>query len=521
MAHVIVLNALGSGVYLKAAGAGSSGDPHIPAHTLDEIVAALPAGTNNIGDVDILTLVGDNIDLDSGAGTDTHAGVAVLLPASGGHVIGGTPTNPIRVDTVGSTVQRIAVASWFPGAGVVASIAGVPNVVASVIGVPAVVGSMHVGNFPSVQAVSIASAYVPQNVVASAIGTIFAVVNTGAVGTQNAVVNTQATVNIGATIHAVVNTGAVGTQHSVVNTQATVNVAGIVTVHLYNPEVQVQTGSIHVGNFPAVQPISLASVYVGMQVVASAVGTIFAVVNTGAVGTQNSVVGGSVNVVGNIVASTIGTIFAVVNTSAAGTGHMVVNTQATVNVAGGVLVASVIGAPSVLASLPQVSRMAVASWFPGAGVVASVIGAPSVVASIPNIPTVAIASAYWPWSMTGSVHVGNYPGPAPANIVSGIGRTAGVTTGVSVLAAAGASLRNFITAISVVNAAVSAGTPFNVYDGTATLFTGYAAEKGGGLAQAFTVPIKAAVGGTIVIAATVASSDLYATLVAYKGQVGD
>jgi hypothetical protein len=52
--------------------------------------------------------VGDTTDLDTGAGTDDHGVVAVGLPAPGGHVVGGTPTNPLRVDPTGTTAQPVS-----------------------------------------------------------------------------------------------------------------------------------------------------------------------------------------------------------------------------------------------------------------------------------------------------------------------------------------------------------------------------------------------------------------------------
>jgi len=51
---------------------------------------------------------GDVEDLDSGAGTDEHEVFAIGLPASGGHVVGGTATNPIRTDPTGATTQPIS-----------------------------------------------------------------------------------------------------------------------------------------------------------------------------------------------------------------------------------------------------------------------------------------------------------------------------------------------------------------------------------------------------------------------------
>lgn len=77
---------------------------------------ALPAGTNNIGDVDVLTLpattnagaTAKTSDYDSGAGTDTVTMFGLALPASGGAVQGGTATNPVRTDPTGTTTQPVS-----------------------------------------------------------------------------------------------------------------------------------------------------------------------------------------------------------------------------------------------------------------------------------------------------------------------------------------------------------------------------------------------------------------------------
>lgn len=53
-------------------------------------------------------LTGDHADLDSAAGTDDHEVVAIGLPGSGGHVVGGTATNPLRTDPTGSTTQPVS-----------------------------------------------------------------------------------------------------------------------------------------------------------------------------------------------------------------------------------------------------------------------------------------------------------------------------------------------------------------------------------------------------------------------------
>jgi hypothetical protein len=77
---------------------------------------ALPAGNNNIGDVDVATLPTGSVaaataktaDYDTGGGTDTVVMMGVALPKSGGAVAGGTSTDPLRVDPTGTTTQPVS-----------------------------------------------------------------------------------------------------------------------------------------------------------------------------------------------------------------------------------------------------------------------------------------------------------------------------------------------------------------------------------------------------------------------------
>jgi hypothetical protein len=81
-----------------------------------DVVAALPAGTNNIGDVDVASLPAGSqagatvktADYDTGVGTDTVPMQGIALPASGGAVAGGTVTDPVRIDPTGSTTQPVS-----------------------------------------------------------------------------------------------------------------------------------------------------------------------------------------------------------------------------------------------------------------------------------------------------------------------------------------------------------------------------------------------------------------------------
>jgi hypothetical protein len=135
----------------KAGGSGTGGDPFIPEHNAN-VVSALPAGNNNIGDVDVLTLpalpagnnnIGDvdvvslpalptgsntigktdqgtggasawltksevQADFDTSGGTQNISLQGIALPASGGAVVGGTSTNPVRTDPTGATTQPVS-----------------------------------------------------------------------------------------------------------------------------------------------------------------------------------------------------------------------------------------------------------------------------------------------------------------------------------------------------------------------------------------------------------------------------
>ncbi|MEE8307076.1 MAG: hypothetical protein V3R81_07405, partial [Gammaproteobacteria bacterium] len=126
---------------------------------IEEFNASLPAGTNNIGDVDVLTVPAplsttgggteatalrvtiasdstgqvtidgtvtiqdgggsitidhaalDNAhseDYDTDAGTDTTTAYGIALPSTSGAVAGGTATNPVRTDPTGTTTQPVS-----------------------------------------------------------------------------------------------------------------------------------------------------------------------------------------------------------------------------------------------------------------------------------------------------------------------------------------------------------------------------------------------------------------------------
>ena len=82
----------------------ASGNPIDAAHPL-ACYLTTPAGGLDVN------LAGDEHDLDTGGGTDSHAVVAIGLPASGGHVVAGTSANPLRTDPTGTTNQPVTVAN--------------------------------------------------------------------------------------------------------------------------------------------------------------------------------------------------------------------------------------------------------------------------------------------------------------------------------------------------------------------------------------------------------------------------
>jgi hypothetical protein len=111
VANLQVKDAQGDVIDVKATGAGSVGDPAVPHHIVDSIATALPAGTNNIGDVDIASALpaGDNnignVDVVTAPGvyaeaatTDPANGVVILHRTSARGLRPASDTDPLAVD---------------------------------------------------------------------------------------------------------------------------------------------------------------------------------------------------------------------------------------------------------------------------------------------------------------------------------------------------------------------------------------------------------------------------------------
>lgn len=94
------------------AGDTTSLDAKIPAQGQALMAASMPVAIASdqsaIPVTGTFALSGDLSDLDSGGGTDDHDTVAIGLPGAGGHVIGGTATDPFRTDPTGTTTQPVS-----------------------------------------------------------------------------------------------------------------------------------------------------------------------------------------------------------------------------------------------------------------------------------------------------------------------------------------------------------------------------------------------------------------------------
>lgn len=105
----------------------------------------------------------------------------------------------------------------------------------------------------------------------------------------------------------------------------------------------------------------------------------------------------------------------------------------------------------------------------------------------------------------------------PGNFVSGVSSIVTGTAAVSVLGAPGASLRNFITAIKVTNAAAT-GVIVDIKDsGAGVLDSGFAAASGGGWSTTFPTPIRQANTNASIDVVPRAQGSIIATISGFKG----
>lgn len=107
----------------------------------------------------------------------------------------------------------------------------------------------------------------------------------------------------------------------------------------------------------------------------------------------------------------------------------------------------------------------------------------------------------------------------PENFVSGATSDITNTTATSVIAAAGAGIRNYITSILVTNSHATVGTFVNITDGSGgtILWTGYAAPAGGGFSVTLPTPIKTTANTALYCACATTGSNTRVCAAGYKG----
>ncbi len=108
----------------------------------------------------------------------------------------------------------------------------------------------------------------------------------------------------------------------------------------------------------------------------------------------------------------------------------------------------------------------------------------------------------------------------PANYTSGVTSTMTGTAGVSVLAAPGAGLRNYVTHMVVTNAQSSvtgAGTFVNIKDDGSgnVLYSGYAAAGGGGFSITMPAPLRQPTSTFSMSAAAVSQASIVVAMTGY------
>lgn len=100
------VNIAADGVSLATAANQSTIIGHV-----DGIEALLTTIDADTGSLDTKIAAYTTDDLDTGTGTDTVTVTGIALPGNGGHVVGGTSTNPVRTDPTGTTTQPVSAAS--------------------------------------------------------------------------------------------------------------------------------------------------------------------------------------------------------------------------------------------------------------------------------------------------------------------------------------------------------------------------------------------------------------------------
>lgn len=109
------------------------------------------------------------------------------------------------------------------------------------------------------------------------------------------------------------------------------------------------------------------------------------------------------------------------------------------------------------------------------------------------------------------------PYAIPENLVQGVTAAITGTTDTSVIAAAGAGIRNYVTALTVTNSHATVGTVVELKDGTTVIHRAYAAPAGGGFTITFPTPLKGTANTAINAANVTTGSNTYVSASGFKG----
>lgn len=107
------------------------------------------------------------------------------------------------------------------------------------------------------------------------------------------------------------------------------------------------------------------------------------------------------------------------------------------------------------------------------------------------------------------------------NLVSGATAAITTTSSTSVIAAAGAGVRNYITSVLVTNSHATVGTLVTITDGSGgtTLYAGYAAPVGGGFSVTFPTPLRGGANTAVHAVCGTTGSNVYVSASGYKSAV--
>lgn len=109
-------------------------------------------------------------------------------------------------------------------------------------------------------------------------------------------------------------------------------------------------------------------------------------------------------------------------------------------------------------------------------------------------------------------------GSIPENFTSGVTAAITSTTSTSVIGAAGASIRLYITSLLVTNSHATVSTQVDIQDGSGgtVLHRGYALSAGGGWSMTFPTPLRTTANTGLFAACTTTGANVFVSAAGYK-----